>query len=87
MNIYITIGYAPDGNAKVISGPELSYKTHKDLLRKLDGKGYERAELWSRSSGKIKQRRLKPKADKKTKTKSETDEKTEKENEETNNEK
>lgn len=82
MNIYITVGFAKDGKVKVVGSPELSYAEHKELLRNLDGKGYERAELWSRSSGKIKQRRLKAKSDKKVKIKSETDEKKEENNNE-----
>lgn len=65
MNLYISVGYSPDGKAKILAGPDVSYSEHKELLRNMDGKGYERAELWSRSSGKIKQRRLKVKADKK----------------------
>lgn len=66
MNLYITVGYSEDGKAKVIAGPEQSYAEQKEMLRTMDGKGYGRVELWSRSSGKIKQRRLKVKAEKKT---------------------
>lgn len=74
MNLYVTVAYAQDGKPKLLAGPELSYEEHKKMLRSMDGKGYTRCELWSRSSGKIKQRRLKSKPDKKAKVKSENSE-------------
>ncbi len=82
MNLYVTVGYAQDGKPKLLAGPELSYEEHKKILRSMDGKGYTRCELWSRSSGKIKQCRPKPKPDKKAKAKPENTENKEIENNE-----
>lgn len=57
MNSYITIGYKADGKSEILASPDVPYAEQKALLKTVEG--YSEVELWSRSLGKIRSRKIK----------------------------
>ena len=57
MNTFVTIGYKADGNSEILASPDVPYAEQKALLKTVEG--YSEVELWSRSLGKIRSRKIK----------------------------
>ena len=58
MNAYITIGYKKNGTSEVLANPEVPYAKQREIFKTLTG-DYTDVEMWSRTMGKIKQRKVK----------------------------
>lgn len=65
MNSYITIGYKKNGTSEILASPEVPYEKQRELFKTLTG-DYTDVEVWSRSMGKIKQRKVKASKESKT---------------------
>lgn len=66
MNAFITIGYKADGSSEILATPDVPYTKQREIFKTLKG-GYTEVEVWRRSMGKIKQRKV-PKESKVPKT-------------------
>ena len=58
MNAFITIGYKADGSSEILATPDVPYAKQREIFKTLKG-GYTDVEVWSRSIGKIRQRKVK----------------------------
>ena len=58
MNSYITIGYKKNGTSEILANPEVPYAKQREIFKTLTG-DYTDVEMWSRTMGKIKQRKVK----------------------------
>ena len=58
MNTFITIGYKKDGKSEILLNPDEPYAKHRQLFKTLTG-DYTDVEVWSRTMGKIKHRKVK----------------------------
>lgn len=57
MNTFVTIGYKADGKSEILASPDVPYAEQKALFKTVEG--YSEVELWSRSLGKIRSRKIK----------------------------
>lgn len=57
MNAFITIGYKADGSSEILATPDVPYTKQREIFKTLKG-NYTEVEVWSRSMGKIKQRKV-----------------------------
>ncbi len=58
MNAHITIGFNKDNKATVICQPNIPYKEQKAIFHKIE-KDFSYVEIWSKSSGIVKRKRIK----------------------------
>lgn len=57
MNTFVTIGLKADGKSEILANPDVPYAEQKALFKTVEG--YSEVELWSRSLGKIRSRKIK----------------------------
>ena len=57
MNTFVTIGYKKDGRPEILATPNVPYAKQKELFKSLEG-NYSEVEIWSRSMGKIRGRKV-----------------------------
>ena len=58
MNSFITVAYKANGTSEILATPDIPYAKQREIFKTLKG-GYTEVEVWSRSMGKIKQRKVK----------------------------
>ena len=66
MNSFITVAFKANGTSEILATPDVPYVKQREIFKTLKG-GYTEVEVWSRSMGKIKQRKV-PKESKVPKT-------------------
>lgn len=59
MNAFITIGFKHNGGSEVLATPDVPYDEQKELLKDFASEEFSDVELWSRTMGKIKSRKVK----------------------------
>lgn len=57
MNSFITVAYEANGTSEILATPDVPYAKQREIFKTLKG-GYTEVEVWSRSMGKIKQRKV-----------------------------
>ena len=57
MNSFITVAYKANGTSEILAMPDVPYAKQREIFKTLKG-GYAEVEVWSRSMGKIKQRKV-----------------------------
>lgn len=57
MNSFITVAYKANGTSEILATPDVPYSKQREIFKTLKG-GYTEVEVWSRSMGKIKQRKV-----------------------------
>lgn len=57
MNSFITVAYKANGTSEILATPDVPYTKQREIFKTLKG-GYTEVEVWSRSMGKIKQRKV-----------------------------
>ena len=72
MNAFICIAFKADGKAEILASPDVPYAQQKKLLRSFDNGDYAKIELWSRSSGKIRHKKIRENTDSKKSKKAKT---------------
>lgn len=57
MNSFITVAYKANGTSEILATPDIPYAKQRKIFKTLKG-NYTEVEVWSRSMGKIKQRKV-----------------------------
>lgn len=59
MNTFITIAIRKSGGCKIIATPDIPYEKQRENFKKFADANYTEIEMWSRSQGKIRSRKVK----------------------------
>ena len=57
MNSFITVAYKANGTSEILATPDVPYAKQREIFKTLKG-CYTEVEVWGRSMGKIKQRKV-----------------------------
>ena len=57
MNSFITVAYKVNGTSEILATPDVPYAKQREIFKTMKG-SYTEVEVWSRSMGKIKQRKV-----------------------------
>lgn len=57
MNSFITVAHKANGTSEILATSDVPYTKQREIFKTLKG-GYTEVEVWSRSMGKIKQRKV-----------------------------
>ena len=57
MNSFITVAFKTNGTSEILATPDVPYTKQREIFKTLKG-NYTEVEVWSRSMGKIKQRKV-----------------------------
>lgn len=71
MNTFVTIGFRKKGGSEILATPDISYDEQKKLFKNFASDDIGQIEIWSRSMGKIKSRKVKSAVKKVTEGKTE----------------
>lgn len=59
MNTFITVAFKQSGESKIIAKPGVPYETQRKIFQTFSDTKFSEIEMWSRSQGKIRGRKIK----------------------------